>query len=72
MVPTGSFNEESRQVMWRLVLERFGPRMHAVVQMASAIEPGPSGKYRFTIYAVEEGSRKGAADEHTGGIPDHG
>ena len=37
--------------------ERFGPAMRHRIEPVERIDPDPSGKYRFAIYAVEEAGR---------------
>ncbi len=57
MVRAPDYDATSTRRIAELVAERFGPAMRHRIEPVDRIDPDPSGKYRFAIYAVGEDGR---------------
>lgn len=57
VVPGADFDQKSRECIRALVAERFGARMGYGIDLVDRIHPEASGKYRFSVYAVDSEAR---------------
>jgi phenylacetate-CoA ligase len=61
IVPSESFDADSRRRIARLVGETFGPAMRHEIELVDAIPQEPSGKYRFCISKVAPAAARALA-----------